>query len=142
MLNCINVCGRLVRDPELTKTKSGMEIASFSLANNGPKDAEGKDTSYFFDVKVFGKPAGTIMKYCSKGSLVTVTGRLTYRDYQTKEGKDRRAIEILADHVDFIDNPKKDQPAGEPKAENVKTCPNCGAKTTTAFCPACGSKVA
>ena len=47
--------------------------------------------------------AETVATYMTKGRLVAVEGRLQTRTYENQEGQKRKAVEVLADTVRFLD---------------------------------------
>lgn len=104
MLNKIVTIGRLTRDPEVRYTASGKAVCTFSIAVN---DGYGENKkAYFFPVVVWGKTAETCGNSLHKGSKVAVTGKLTSRQYDNKEGKKVTVVEIVADAfegVEFLD---------------------------------------
>ena len=53
-------------------------------------------------------------KYFTKGRLAAVTGRLQFRKWTDKDGKDRRNAEILVDHIYFCGD-KKDSAESRPE---------------------------
>lgn len=118
MLNRIVVMGRLTHDPELRRTASGIACANFSVAVDrdfGRNDAGEKETD-FFDCVAWRTSAEFVSKYCSKGRLVVVSGRLQVRPWTDKDGNRRRAYEIVADNVYFADSRKTvaDKPVSDP----------------------------
>ena len=77
MLNRITITGRMTRDPELRATQNGISVTSFSIANQrNYKNNNGERETDFFDVVAWRNTAEFVTKYFSKGSLVTVDGRL------------------------------------------------------------------
>jgi len=114
MLNSINLVGRLTADPELHKTKAGDSVVQFDIANNGLKQADGKEDTLFIRVIVYGKGADACQKFLSKGSLVSVTGRLHAFSYVNKViDAEIKGVEIIANNVDFIDTGKRDDKTAE-----------------------------
>lgn len=108
MLNHIVIMGRLVRDPELRRTGSGIAVASFTLAVDrdfGPKDGGEKETD-FIDCVAWRNTGEFVSKYFTKGRMAVVSGRLQIRKYTDKDGNNRRAAEIVADNVYFGDSKK------------------------------------
>ena len=106
MLNHITIMGRLVRDPELRRTGSGIAVASFTLAVDrdfGPKDGGEKETD-FIDCVAWRNTGEFVSKYFTKGRMAVVSGRLQIRKYTDKDGNNRRAAEIIADNVYFGDS--------------------------------------
>ena len=103
MLNRVTLVGRLTKDAELRRTSSGKAVASFSLAvNRNFKTGDGQDAD-FPSVVAWGKVAENTANYCSKGSLVSVDGRLQTRNYENNQGQKVFVTEVVADSVQFID---------------------------------------
>jgi len=104
LLNQIVLIGRLVRDPELRYTPSGVPVAGFALAVDRPfTNAQGQRETDFFDIVVWRKQAELAANHLQKGRLVAVQGRLQSRSYETQEGQRRKVYEIVADRVAFLD---------------------------------------
>ena len=113
MLNRIIIMGRLVRDPELRTTQSGVSVTSFTLAvdrdfNN--RDSGEKSTD-FIDVVAWRQTAEFICKYFGKGRMAVAEGRLQIRDWKDRDGNNRRSAEVVADNVYFADS-KRDSAGG------------------------------
>lgn len=110
-LNHIVLQGRMVRDPELRRTGSGVAVTSFTLAvdrDYNPKDGAEKETD-FIDCNAWRNTAEFISKYFTKGSMAIVSGRLQIRNWTDKDGNKRRSAEVVADSVYFGDTKKSDQ---------------------------------
>ncbi len=106
MLNVIVVIGRLTRDPELRHTGSGIPVAHFTVAVDRPfTNQQGERETDFIDVTCWRELAETVCQHMRKGRLVAVQGSLHIRKYETKDGQSRRAAEISADQVRFLDRP-------------------------------------
>lgn len=105
MINRVILVGRLTRDPELRKTASGLSVCSFSIAvDDSRKGQDGEKTTLFMNVSIFGNAAENVAKYCRKGSLVGVDGRLSQRKYTRKTDNIQvTVIETIADRVDFLE---------------------------------------
>lgn len=111
MINRIILVGRLTRDPELRRTTTDVAVASFTLAvDDREKDANGERTTTFIDVTIWRDQADNVAKFCRKGNLVAVDGRLRQRRFERKDGTKGSTYEIVADSVQFLE-PKKDLPA-------------------------------
>ena len=125
MLNRITVTGRMTADPELRKTASDISVISFSIANQrNYKNAEGERETDFFDVTAWRTTAEFVTRYFSKGSLITVDGRLETRKYTDKNGNNRVAVEIKADNVYFGDSKYENQETSAPANSRVDFIPN------------------
>ncbi len=110
-LNHIVLQGRLVRDPELRRTGSGVAVTSFCLAvdrDHNPKDGGEKETD-FIDCNAWRSTAEFVAKYFTKGSMAIVSGRLQIRNWTDKEGNKRRNAEVVADSVYFGDSKKSSE---------------------------------
>ena len=99
-----NVClvGRLTRDPELRTTGTGISTTTFSLAVDGRPSANGEPHTDFINIVVWRVQAENACKYCSKGSMVAVIGRITSRSYDAQDGTKRYVTEVVADNVRFL----------------------------------------
>ena len=103
MLNHITLMGRLVRDPELRRTGTGIAVASFTVAVD--RDFSGRDggekETDFIDCVAWRQTGEFVSKYFTKGSMIVVSGRLQIRNWTDKEGNKRRTAEVVADNVYF-----------------------------------------
>ena len=106
MLNHIVVMGRLVRDPELRRTGSGIAVASFSVAvdRDFGKNENGERETDFIDCVAWRQTGEFVSKYFTKGRMAVVSGRLQIRNWTDKDGNKRRTAEIVADNVYFGDS--------------------------------------
>jgi single-strand DNA-binding protein len=132
MLNHITIMGRLVRDPELRRTGSGVAVTSFTLAVDrdfNPKDGGEKEVD-FIDCNAWRNTAEFVAKHFSKGRMAIVSGRLQIRTWTDKEGNKRRSAEVVADNVYFGDSKKSDQ--GDSTYQN-QNGPQAYAPTATDF---------
>ncbi len=104
MLNRVILIGRLAQDPELRYTPQGTAVCSFNLAVQRPRTGEGGEREPdFIPIITWQKLAETCNTYLSKGRLVAVEGRLHIRSYEAKDGGRRRAAEVVAQDVRFLD---------------------------------------
>ena len=113
MLNHIVIMGRLVRDPELRRTGSGVAVASFRVAVDrdfAPKDG-GERKADFIDCVAWRQTGEFISNYFAKGRMIIVDGRLEMRDWTDKEGNKRTSAEIVVANAYFGDS-KRDGDSG------------------------------
>lgn len=120
-MNSINIVGRLVQDPELKTTQSGKSVCSFTLAVSRPRV---KDTTDFINCVAWNQSAEYLTNYGYKGNLVAVTGVLTSRKYDDKDGNHRTAFEVVCDLVSLCESKDKGKD-GIVNAQPTKT-PNKG----------------
>ena len=108
--SCLFV-GNAGRAPEVRTTADGTQVASFSLAVSTWKaDGEAKGEPIWLRIVAFGKLADTVEKIVKKGSLILVAGRLSLRDYTTKDGKEKTAIEIIAQTIQHLEKRQQESP--------------------------------
>lgn len=102
MLNRVILMGRLVADPELKTTQSGISVTSFRIAveRSYTKAGEERQTD-FINIVCWRNTAEFVCKYFPKGSLIALEGQLQTRTYQDKDGTTRYMVEVLADKVSF-----------------------------------------
>lgn len=103
--------GRLCQDLELRRTQSGTACCSFRLAVKRPKV---KDTTDFLDCVVWQQGAEYLCQYGHKGDIVGVTGYLTTREWQDKEGNKRKAIEVTCDSVELLSSKRSTEGNSNP----------------------------
>ena len=103
MLNHITLMGRLVREPEMRRTGSGVAVTSFTLAvdRDFGKSENGEKETDFIDCVAWRQTGEFVSKYFTKGSMIVVSGRLQIRSWTDKEGGKRRTAEVVADNVYF-----------------------------------------
>ena len=109
MLNHIVIMGRLVRDPELRRTGSGVAVASFRVAVDrdfAPKDG-GERKADFIDCVAWRQTGEFISKYFAKGRMIVVEGRLEMRDWTDKDGNKRTSAEVVVANAYFGDSKRE-----------------------------------
>ena len=101
--------GRVTKDIVLKYTTSQKAFAMFTIAvrRNG-----NKDETDFINCTAWDKTAENLNKYCHKGSMILVDGRLQVEPYE-KDGHKRTDIKVVAQNIEFLD--KKEEPKQEKK---------------------------
>ena len=93
MLNRVILMGRLVSDPELKTTSSGISVTSFRIAVDRSYVKAGTERQTdFFDIVCWRSTAEFVCRYFFKGSLIALEGQLQSRTYQAKDGSNRYEI--------------------------------------------------
>lgn len=104
MLNRIILIGRLTADPQLRYTANGNAVTNFTLAvNKSFVGQDGERGADFIDVVVWRKLAEACANHLAKGRLAAVEGRLEIRSYEDQQGVRRKAAEVVADNVRFLE---------------------------------------
>jgi len=107
--NCTELIGRLGQDPEMRYTPEGQAVSKFSLATDRPAKPGTQSEPDWHSVVCWQKLAEFAGQHLTKGRLVFVAGRLTYRSWEGKDGQRHRATEIVASELIPLDR----KPNGE-----------------------------
>ena len=109
MLNTCTLMGRFTRDPELSTTRGGKSVTSFTIAYERDfRDANGERVTDFIDCISWNATAEFISRNFAKGKMAVVTGSLQFRDWTDKNGNKRKSAEIQVSNIYFADS-KKDE---------------------------------
>ena len=112
-MNKVVLIGRLTKDPELRYTSSNVPAASFTLAvNRNFQNQNGVREADFINIVMWRKQAETVKKYLTKGSLISIEGRIQTRNYDGADGKKVYVTEVIADNFEFLES--KGQRASQP----------------------------
>ena len=100
----ITVVGNLTADPELRFTPSGAAVASFTVASTprtfDRQTSEWKDgDTLFLRCSIWREAAENVAESLTKGTRVIVSGRLTQRSYENREGQRQTVVELQVDEV-------------------------------------------
>jgi single-strand DNA-binding protein len=109
-LNSILIEGNLVKDPILRSTPKGTQVCSLRLASNRYyKQETGFEREVsFFDVETWARLAEACYAKGKKGRGVRVVGRLKQDRWNSPDGKMQSKISIVAEHVEFRPEFRKD----------------------------------
>lgn len=119
MLNHVVVMGRLVADPDLKTTPSGVSVCNIRLAcDRDYKDkATGERETDWLNVTAWRGTADYINQYFTKGRMIVVSGRLQTRNYTDKDGNKRTATDIVAENAYFADSKRDSAAQNDPLAQ-------------------------
>lgn len=99
----IALTARVVADPEMRFTPSGVAACNFRIADNHRKRNQAgqweDDGASFYTVTCWRTLAESVVESVRKGDLVVLVGSVKQRDYETRAGEKRTAFEIVADDV-------------------------------------------
>jgi len=113
-MNRTILVGRLTADPELRTTPNGIATTRITVAVNRMPNANGERVADFINVVVWRRQAENVAKFCTKGSLVGVEGRLQSRSYDAQDGTRRYVTEVIADNVTFLGSRSSSAQGGAP----------------------------
>lgn len=119
MLNHVVVMGRLVADPDLKTTPSGVPVCNIRLAcDRDYKDkATGERETDWLNVTAWRGTADYINQYFTKGRMIVVSGRIQTRNYTDKDGNKRTATDIIAENAYFADSKRDSTAQADPLAQ-------------------------
>lgn len=107
-MNSVILIGRMVADPELKYTPSGVAVCSFRIAVDRKfKSQSGEREADFIDIVAWRQSAEFIANYVNKGRLVAVQGSMQTRSWVAQDGSKRRTVEVVADSVQALDKAKE-----------------------------------
>lgn len=100
--------GRLVREVELKETANNGYVLNNVLAiqrmYRGPSGEEYTD---FIPIVVWNSQAQLMNKYCQKGHMIAVYGRMQSRNYKNKDDQTVYVIECIVNEVQLLPNTLK-----------------------------------
>ena len=119
MLNTCTIMGRFTRDPELSTTRGGKSVTSFTIAcERDFRDANGERVTDFIDCVAWNASAEFISRNFAKGKMAVVTGSLQFRDWTDKNGNKRKSAEIQVSNIYFADSKKDEYTAPQYPQQN------------------------
>jgi len=100
----ITVIGNLTAAPELRFTPSGVAVANFTVASTprffDRNTNEWKDgPALFMRCNLWREAAENAAESLTRGARVIVSGRLSQRTYETREGEKRTVVELTVDEL-------------------------------------------
>jgi len=113
MVNKVILIGRIGKDPDIKTFDNGGKMAKFSLATTEKwKDktsGETKERTEWHNIVVNGKLADIVERFVQKGSQISITGEIRYRDWDDKEGIKHYVTEIHAQSMELLGEKPKEQ---------------------------------
>ena len=101
MKNRVQLIGHVGQEPEV-KTVNNKKVANITLATNDSytnDKGEKVEQTEWHRITAWGKTAEIIEKYVSKGKEIAIEGKLSYRNYDDKDGIKRYVTEIIATEI-------------------------------------------
>lgn len=118
-MNSWNFTGNLGNDAESRFTPSGDAVVSFSI---GVKSGYGdKATTTWARCQMWGKRGEAVAPFLTKGQLVGVTGEVTLREYDKKDGGKGYSLEVRVNDLTLLgkreagDAQQQPQPRQQPQ---------------------------
>jgi single-strand DNA-binding protein len=116
-MNRWNGTAHLTRDPELVTTPGGTEICTMRIAVK----LAGRDKQPgYFELKAFGRQAKACGEYLAKGREIAVDARLSFEEFETKNGHYASRVFLVADQVEFLASRRREAgDNGQPDPERA-----------------------
>ena len=138
-INRVIISGNLTRDPELRSTASGLPVLGFGVAVNdrrkNQQTGEWEDYPNFIDCTMFGARAESLSRYLSKGTKVSIEGKLRWSQWE-RDGQKRSKIEVIVDELEFMSSRNSDSSYGGGNAGYNAGGYNAGGYSAPASAPA------
>jgi single-strand DNA-binding protein len=112
-VNSVSLIGNLAGGVEVKELGEGRRVASFVVAVDRAGRFGGVD---FVRVAVWNKQAEACARSLSKGEQIGVDGRLRSRSWDDAEGRRHTALEVVANHVEFLGRPTSAAAVSDPEA--------------------------
>ncbi len=97
-INSLMLMGRITSDAERKTLANGLEVVSFSIANNtywkSRDDGEVNDSVSYFPIRLYGQFGVRLHPYLRKGQQVVMDASLRQRTWTDSSGQKRSSIEI------------------------------------------------
>ncbi len=121
-MNKVTLIGRAAKDPELKYTPgAGTAVTTLTIAVNNYNSKEKKNEADFIPVVIWGKQAENAAQYIVKGSQVAISGRISVRTYDAKDGTKRYVTEVVADMYQGVEFLSKATAAGNTTTNNTSS---------------------
>lgn len=108
--------GRLTAEPQVNTSQSGMLVASYTLAVNRPRTANGQEAADFIRCKAFGKGAEFAQTHLHKGTKIAIDGHIQTGSYE-KDGVKHYTTDIMVDRHEFVESKKAQESSAAPAAD-------------------------
>jgi len=118
-INKVILIGRIGQNPEIKKFDNN-QVANFSLATSEKykdKDGNNQEKTEWHNVSIWGKLSVIVDKYCKKGDLIYLEGKLQTRSYE-KDGQKKYMTEVIGYNLQMLGSkPKQEKEEDLPESE-------------------------
>lgn len=103
-MNKVMLIGRLVRDPDIKTSQSGVAVARYTIAVDRRFKKDGEQSADFIGCIAFGKTAEFAEKYFTKGIKIAVVGRIQTGSYENKDGQRIYTTDVVVEENEFTES--------------------------------------
>jgi single-strand DNA-binding protein len=120
LLNSVRLFGNVGKDPIITQFENGNKVAKWSMATNEKiKNSKGEtvDDVQWHNIVAWGNVATVVEKFVSKGTRLSIEGKLHYRRFVNKDGEEKEVAEIIVKDVLLVEKSGSRKAISEMEAE-------------------------
>ena len=99
-MNVWTFTGRLGADGELRTTQSGEKVLGFRVANDVGFGE--RKTTQWVDCSIWGRRAESLAPHLTKGKGVVISGEVTLREYEKRDGTRGAQMSVRVAEIDFM----------------------------------------
>ena len=104
-INMVTISGNLTRDSDVRETAGGTAVMNFGVAVNdrrkNKQSGEWEDYPNYVDCVIIGRRASSLAQYLSKGTKVSIAGKLHYSSWE-RDGQKRSKLEVMVNDIEFM----------------------------------------
>lgn len=116
------VTGNLGRDPELKQTRTGKQMATFSVASTTKRDGKEPETTWL-DVVCFDRLAEDAAGNFRKGMKVLLVGQLSMETFTRKDNTEGVALRMVANDIGLMVRSKQEREESDEPAPKQQRQP-------------------
>ncbi|PWC76077.1 single-stranded DNA-binding protein [Azospirillum sp. TSH64] len=109
-MNVWTFTGRLGADGELRTTQSGEKVLGFRVANDVGFGE--RKTTQWVDCSIWGRRAESLAQHLTKGKSVVVSGEVTLREYEKRDGTRGAGLSVRVAEIDFTGGAREEGGGG------------------------------
>lgn len=137
-INRVTLLGNVGQDVVLRYTPAGTAVTNLRIATSetwtDKQTGERQERTEWHSVALFGRLAEVAGEFLTKGSQVFIEGPLRTRKYQDKDGRERTAVEIVANEMQLLGGRSRHDDGDAPRAplaQNDRRGANGGSRPAT-----------
>lgn len=111
-LNKVLLIGNVGKEPEVRNLQGGSTVATFTLATTErfkDRNEEWQENTEWHNIVCWGRLADLAGNYIHKGSQLYVEGKITYRNWDDRDGDKHSVTEIKAEAIQLLDKKKREE---------------------------------
>lgn len=114
-MNLAILMGRLTKDPDISTSQNGTQIARYTIAIDRIGKDQGAD---FISCVAFSKSAEFADKYLKKGTKIAIEGMIRTGSYTNKDGQKIYTTDVIVNRQEFAESKGEAKGEAKPEANN------------------------